>query len=198
MNHSSRRIIGITGGVGMGKSTVSHYLADTYHLPVLDADLYAREAVEPGSPVLLNIAERYGTGLLLPDGSLDRRRLGEIIFNDPGERNWLEQQIHPYVRDRLLDDLHLSDQPTVVVVIPLLFEAQMAELVTEIWVVRSSLEQQQQRIRERDRLSPEQIQARINSQMAIAQKVSQADVVLENSTTLEALYQQVDAAIGGR
>jgi dephospho-CoA kinase len=179
----------------MGKSTVSRYLAETYQLPILDADLYAREAVEPGSPVLLKIVERYGTELL-PEGSLDRRRLGDIVFSDPVERGWLEQQIHPYVRDRITADLQiLSSQPTVVVVVPLLFEAQMTQLVTEIWVVRSNPEQQRQRMMERDRLSPEQIQARINSQMAIEQKVAQADVVLENSTTLEALYRQIDRAI---
>jgi dephospho-CoA kinase len=195
VNHISQRVIGLTGGVSMGKSTVSHYLAGTYQLPILDADLYAREAVEPGSSVLLKIVERYGTELL-PSGSLDRRRLGEIIFNDPVERRWLEQQIHPYVRDRIITDLQtLRSQPIVVAVIPLLFEAQMTELVTEIWVVRSNSQQQQQRMMARDRLSPEQIQARINSQMAIEQKVAQADVVLDNSTTLEALYQQIDEAI---
>ncbi|NJR65792.1 MAG: dephospho-CoA kinase [Leptolyngbyaceae cyanobacterium CRU_2_3] len=183
----------------MGKSTVSHYLDLTYQLPVLDADLYAREAVEPGSQGLANIAERYGAELLLPDGSLDRRRLGEIIFSNSTERAWLEQQIHPYVRDRITTHLQsLNHAPVVVVVIPLLFEARMTEIVTEIWVVRSSLARQQQRIMERDRLSLEQIQARIASQMAIEQKVAQADVVLDNSTTLEALYQQIDAAIQGK
>jgi dephospho-CoA kinase len=194
----------------MGKSTVSNYLA-ARHLPVLDADLYAREAVDLGSPILAKIAERYGTSLLLPDGSLDRRRLGEIIFSNAAEKLWLEQQIHPYVRDRIMAELQrLVDQPVaaqtvtaqpvaaqpVVVVIPLLFEAQMTDLVTEIWVVRSDLAQQQRRIMERDRLSLEQAHARISSQMPIEQKISQADVVLDNSATLENLYQQVDEAIG--
>ncbi|MBI4785139.1 MAG: dephospho-CoA kinase [Oscillatoriophycideae cyanobacterium NC_groundwater_1537_Pr4_S-0.65um_50_18] len=189
-----RRIIGLTGGVGMGKSTVSNYLAR--RLPVLDADLYARDAVALGSPILAAIADRYGADLLLTEGTLDRRRLGEIIFSDAVEKRWLEQQIHPYVRDRISSELQrLSDQPIVVVVVPLLFEAQMTDLVTEIWVVRSDGVQQQQRMIERDRLTPEQAQIRIDSQMPIAQKIAQADVVLDNSTTLESLYQQVDRAL---
>lgn len=115
-----RRIIGLTGGVGMGKSTVSNYLAR--RLPVLDADLYARDAVALGSPILAAIADRYGADLLLTEGTLDRRRLGEIIFSDAVEKRWLEQQIHPYVRDRISSELQrLSDQPIVVVVVPLLF-----------------------------------------------------------------------------
>ena len=176
----------------MGKSTVSNYLAR--HFPILDADLYAREAVALGSPILAKIADRYEDSLLLPDGNLDRRRLGKIIFSDTAEKLWLEQQIHPYVRDRITTELQKLTR-NVVVVIPLLFEAQMTDLVTEIWVVRSDLAQQQQRMMERDRLTLLQAQARISSQMAIEQKVAQADVVLNNSTTLENLYQQVDQAL---
>lgn len=95
------RIIGLTGGIGSGKTTVSHYLATTYQLPVLDADTYARVTVQLGSPVLKAIAERYGSDILLPDGTLNRQQLGQIVFSSPDERRWLEQQIHPYVRDRL-------------------------------------------------------------------------------------------------
>lgn len=197
-NHSSQRIIGITGGVGMGKTTVSDYLAQIYQLPVLDADLYARQSVEPGSEVLAEIVERYGSSILLPDRQLDRGRLGEIVFSSPAERLWLEKQIHPYVRDQMQADLQKLDpenNPVVVLVVPLLFEARMTHLVTEIWVVRSPEEQQLDRIRQRDRLDLEQIQARIDSQMAIAKKSERADVILDNSSTLEALFQQVDIVL---
>ena len=119
------RIIGLTGGIGTGKSTVSHYLTTAYHLPVLDADIYAREAVQLGSPVLKAIAQRYGSDILLADGTLNRRQLGQIVFSSPDERRWLEQQIHPYVRDRILAEINTlerSHSPTVVLVVPLLFE----------------------------------------------------------------------------
>lgn len=191
----NQRVIGITGGVGMGKTTVSDYLATVHQLPVLDADLYAREAVDPGSSVLEALVQRYGA-VLQPDGTLDRRRLGEIIFAEPAERLWLERQIHPFVRDRIRAELHkLREAPIVVAVIPLLFEACMTDLVTEIWVVQSSLTQQQQRILKRDRLDLEQVHRRIASQMPIEEKIAQADVVLKNSSTVEALQQQVEAAL---
>ena len=190
-----KRIIGLTGGIGTGKTTVSNYLANTYQLPILDADIYARDAVQPGSPVLNQIITRYGSEVQFPDRTLNRKRLGEIIFPNPEERQWLEQQIHPYVRDRIESQLNILESPTVVLVIPLLFEANMTDLVTEIWVVCCSVEQQIQRIRERDRLSLEQAQSRLNSQLPLAEKVARADVVLDNSSTRDSLLQQVDRAL---
>jgi len=173
---------------------VSNYLANTHQLPVLDADIYAREAVQLGSPVLSKIAERYA-GIQLPDGTLNRKRLGEIVFSNPTERQWLEQQIHPYVRSRFESELNRLVAPTIVLVIPLLIEAGMTDLVSEIWVVSCSPEQQLQRLIERDRLSLEQAQYRLNSQLPIEEKIARADVVLNNSSTREALLKQVDLAL---
>lgn len=189
-----KRIIGLTGGIATGKTTVSNYLAHRYQLPVLDADIYAREAVQVGSPIHSKICDRYGSGVQLPDGTLNRKRLGEIVFSNPAQRQWLEQQIHPYVRDRFQSELNTLVAPTVVLVVPLLFEAGMTDLVTEIWVVSCSAEQQLRRMIERDRLSLEQAQFRINSQIPLEEKVARADVVLDNSSTPEALLKQVDLA----
>jgi len=197
----SQRVIGLTGGIGMGKTTVSNYLADSHHLTVLDADLFAREAVAPESPILTAISERYGSGILLADGALDRKRLGDIVFSSPAERLWLEQQIHPYVRDRLEHALHTPPlnnptlHPILVVVIPLLFEARMTDLVTETWVVQCPEAQQLNRIMQRDGLTLEQAQMRLSSQMAIQKKAARADVILDNATDLIYLYQQIDRAI---
>ncbi len=190
---STQRLIGLTGGIASGKTTVSNYLATAYQLLVLDADIYAREAVSVGSPALIAIARRYGGEILLPDGTLNRQRLGEIVFNSPQERRWLEQLIHPAVRDRLVEAISLS--PHMVLVIPLLFESGMTDLVTEIWVVHCSQQQQIERLMQRSKLTPEAAQARIDSQMPLAEKCDRADVVLDNSSTLEVLLQQVDAAI---
>ncbi len=196
MSQSPTRIIGITGGIGSGKSTVSNYLADVYKLPVLDADIYARLAVQTGSPILSQIVARYGSDILLPSSTLNRRSLGEIVFSSPTERQWLEQQIHPYVRRCLETELKSISQQcsTAVLVVPLLFEAGMTDLVTEIWVVYCSPTQQLERLMERDGLTLEQAQARINSQMPIQEKCDRATVVLDNSSTLEALLTQVDKA----
>ncbi len=202
--NSSVRIIGLTGGIAMGKTLVSEYLATDYKLPILDADIYARDAVLPGGLVLQGMVERYGSGVLLSDRSLNRQRLGEIIFSSPAERLWVEQCIHPYVRDRLVQAICTSPlndprkHPIIVMVVPLLFEARMTDLVTETWVVTCSDAQQIERLMTRDRLTLEQAQVRINSQMEITKKKVQATVVLNNSSTPEALYRQVDRHIAQR
>lgn len=197
------RLIGLTGGISTGKTTVSNYLAGTYPFAIWDADVYAREAVQPDSPVLRRIVSRYGSGILLSDGSLDRQQLGSLVFDNLTELQWLEQQIHPIVRDRFLQNIEKLRQEeedaekTAILVIPLLFEANLTNLVSEIWVVSCSPEQQRQRLIQRAQgsLTPEQAQLRIDSQIPLAEKCRQADVVLDNSSTLEALYQQVDEAI---
>jgi dephospho-CoA kinase len=192
---NSPRIIGLTGGIGMGKTTVSNYLAQK-HLPILDADLYAREAVQTGSPAFAKIVDRYSPKILLPDGTLDRSQLGEIIFNQPLERAWLEEQIHPDVRQVLSRerDRLIQKFETIVLVVPLLFEAEMTDLVTETWVVSCPLDQQIKRLIQRG-LTKEQAQARINTQMAIAEKCERSQVILDNSSTLEHLLRQIDSAL---
>jgi len=191
----TKRIIGLTGNIATGKTTVTNYLASAYNLPILDADIYAREAVSLGSPILGAIAQRYGEEILLPDGSLNRQKLGEIIFNCQDERKWVENLIHPYVRDRFLKAIAQSSSQTLVLVVPLLFEAEMTNLVTEIWLVSCSQEQQLQRLIQRNHLNREQAQARINSQLSIKEKVAYAHVVLDNFSTLEVLLKQIDVAL---
>lgn len=189
------RIIGLTGGIATGKTTVANYLADVYHLPILDADIYAREAVKPESAILARIVERYGSKIVLPDGTLNRPELGKIIFSNEQERSWLEAQIHPFVRDRLIYNSQIIAEnlgDSIVMVVPLLFESKMTDLVTEIWVVNCPLDRQIERLIARDRLTQEQAMNRINSQMPLSEKCDRADIVLDNSSTLEFLLQQVD------
>lgn len=192
----NKRIIGLTGGIATGKSTVANYLANAYHLPIFDADIYARDAVAVGTPILNAIAQRYGQQILLPDGSLNREKLGAIIFPQPDERHWVESLIHPYVVDRF-EQAIIAQSPSqkLILVIPLLFEAQMTDLVTEIWVVRCSELQQLQRLMQRNHLTPEQAQARINSQLSLTEKAARATVVLDNSSTPESLLKEVDIAL---
>lgn len=191
-----QRRIGLTGGIATGKSTVSQYLATHHHLPVFDADLYAREAVAPGSQILARISDRYGSTMLLANGQLDRARLGQRVFQDAEERGWLEAQIHPYVRDRIVQTCtETVDQPIVVVAIPLLFEAQMTDLVTEVWVVTCTLEQQVQRLMARNGLTEKDSCDRIHSQMSLATKIARADVVLDNSQDPDHLWPQINHAL---
>lgn len=191
----SKRLIGLTGGIGTGKSTVSNYLSQKYHLPILDADIYAREAVATGSSILKNIFERYGDRVKLTNDILDRTALGEIIFDDPQEKQWLENQIHPFVRRRFDRELQHLKEPTVVLSIPLLFEAELTDMVTEIWVVNCDRQLQIARLQQRNGLTPEQALTRINNQLPLFQKVASADVVINNNSSLENLYTQIDRAI---
>lgn len=189
-----QRKIGITGGIATGKTTVCDYLHDRYGIPVLDADLYAREAVAPQGKILPRIFQRYGDRLKTPTGTLDRQALGEIIFQDPQEKRWLECQIHPEVRRHFLQGLRLlPPQGTVVLAIPLLFEAQMTDLVTEIWVVACDPDQQRQRLQHRNGLTFSQAITRIQAQMPLAEKIKRAHCVIHNGGTIAALHRQVDA-----
>lgn len=190
-----KRVIGLTGGIATGKTTVADYLADAYDLPILDADIYAREAVAVNSPLLEQIVKRHGEEILLTDGSLNREKLGEIIFNQQQERLWIDDLIHPYVGDRLSLGIKETSAKTLVAVVPLLFEAGMTDLVTEIWVVSCSKKQQLERLIQRNQITPEQAQARINSQIPLTDKTKKADVVLDNNSNAEKLLQQVDIAI---
>jgi dephospho-CoA kinase len=188
------RLIGITGGIGTGKSTVTKYLQTRYNLPIWDADLYARSAVAVGSPILPEISQRYGMDILQPDGTLDRRRLGEIIFANVDERQWVEAHIHPYVRNCFETEINnFNPNGTAVLAIPLLFEAQMTDLVTEIWVVGCDRTTQLQRIITRDKMTKTAAETRIQSQMSLAEKTALADVNLDNSTTIADLERQIDA-----
>ncbi|MFY7798217.1 MAG: dephospho-CoA kinase [Dolichospermum sp.] len=191
----NKNLIGLTGGIATGKSTVANYLATVYNLPILDADIYARNAVSFGSPILSKIVEKYGEDIIFNDGSLNRGKLGEVIFNVPEERHWVESLIHPYVRSCFDKAIQESSANTLILVIPLLFEANLEGLVNQIWVVSCSEQQQLERLMARNNLTAEQAAARINSQLPIAEKIARADVNLDNSSNLESLLQQIDRVI---
>ncbi len=192
-----RRIIGLTGGIATGKSTVSDYLASRYGLPVLDADVYARQAVAPGSEILAAIGDRYGAGILLPTGMLDRQQLGQIIFHNAAEKAWLEKQIHPFVRARFTEiTATFSPEQTLVYAIPLLFEAKLTHLVSETWVAFCDPTQQKERLMQRSQLSASEAQTRIDAQMSLAEKCQRADHALDNSASKEDLFTQIDSLIG--
>ncbi|MEN9219957.1 MAG: dephospho-CoA kinase, partial [Thermostichales cyanobacterium GMQP_bins_62] len=173
----TQRLIGLTGSLGSGKTTAATYLRHR-SIPVFDADQVARHLLTPGSPILETVINHFGPTILDPQGNLDRLTLAEIIFRDPQERRWLEQLIHPQVRQQAQEFIAKHQDPVVVLDVPLLFEAGMEDLVTEIWVVSCGCEQQWQRLRRRHpHWSPEHIQARLAQQWPLAEKVARADRV---------------------
>ncbi len=187
----SQRRIGLTGGIATGKSSAGQWLASVAGLPVLDADHYAREALAPGSPGAGAVLERYGAAMLespgaIPGageaaGALDRSALGGIVFNDPVERRWLEQLVHPLVRARFDQELAaLADAPVLVLMVPLLFEAGLTGLCSEVWLVDCDEDQQLQRLIARDQCSEAEAQARIAAQWPLARKRPLADALISN------------------
>ena len=181
-----QRRIGLTGGIATGKSTVGRWL-EQLGLPVLDADVYAREALSPDSEATHAVLKRYGSrvqaaGSPEQGAVIDRTALGGIVFHDPAERAWLEALIHPLVRKRFEGELcALRNQPTVVLMIPLLFEAGLEELCSEIWLVDCTEHQQLERLMQRDGLTEAEAQARISAQWAMERKRALADRLIENT-----------------
>ncbi|BAY51390.1 hypothetical protein NIES2134_110220 [Thermostichus vulcanus NIES-2134] len=173
---------------------VAGYLQRQYGVPIVDADVLARQVVAVGTPIYQAIVDRYGDGICRRDGTLDRSRLGEIVFAQPQERQWLEAQIHPAVVAEMEQAMATCDQPLMALVIPLLFEAHLEGLVDHIWVVATPPEQQLARLQQRDRLSAHAAGQRLASQLPLEEKIRRADTVLWNTGSLEELYRQVDQA----
>ena len=192
----AQRRIGLTGGIATGKSTASQLLEQRHGLPLLDADVFARKALEPESPGSEAVLQRYGEQVAAKSGVIDRRALGTLVFNDPAERHWLEQLVHPLVRQRFDAELaRLAAIPTMVLVIPLLFEAGLTDLCTETWLVDCDESQQLQRLMQRDRLSIDAALARTAAQWPLARKRTLADVVISNRSDNECLAQQLALAL---
>jgi dephospho-CoA kinase len=189
MASTPQRRIGLTGGIASGKSSVGRLLA-ARGLPVLDADVYAREALAPGSPGAQAVLTHYGT--------LDRAALGRIVFADGAERQWLEELVHPLVRARFATELErLEAAPVVVLMIPLLFEAGLEALCSEVWLVDCEESQQLARLMARDQFSEADARARIGAQWPLARKRGLADVVIDNSRAAADLADQVALALAG-
>jgi len=187
--------IGLTGGIACGKSTVSSMLVRRGAL-LVDADQIAREVVEPGTPVLASVIERFGADLLLPDGSLHRKKLGERIFGDQEARKALEGLLHPPIRAMMrarMEAYAASDPDKLVVVdVPLLYESKLQGMFEQVMVVYIPRELQLQRLMGRDKLTKEQAEKRLASQMPIEEKRALADYIIDNSGSLEDTERQID------
>lgn len=187
--------IGLTGGIATGKSTVSSMLIRKGAL-LVDADVIARDVMLPGHPVLAEVAAYFGQDVIQADGQLDRKMLGEIIFNDDKKRLALNGITHPAIRREIRKQMadYESAYPDrlVVVDIPLLYESELQSLFEKVMVVYVPREQQLRRLMDRDEITEERAESRLNSQMNIEQKKQMADYVIDNSGTLAETSQQVD------
>ncbi len=190
-------IIGLTGSIASGKSTVARMLKDR-GLPVVDADEIARLVVEPGSPVLRQIERTFGPESLRSDGSMDREYVGRLVFSDKDKRLELNAIIHPAIRQELTaqkDALLEAGAETVVLDIPLLFENKLHSYAEKILVVSVSPGVQLERLMARNKFTREEAEARISSQLPVAEKEAGADAVIYNNGTLDETKAQVDAVL---
>lgn len=189
--------IGLTGGIGSGKSTVAEMIK-SLSIPVIDADVIAREVVEPGEQALEDIFEEFGEQMRTEDGRLDRKKLGAVIFENDEKRTTLNNIIHPAIRKRMLEQAKTykdNGHPHVVLDIPLLFESKLEYLVDRIIVVYVDPETQLKRLLERDGSSKEEASQRISSQISIEEKRQLADEVIDNRGTREQSEQQLKAVL---
>ena len=183
--------IGLTGGIGSGKSTVADLFA-ARGVPVIDADVIARELVEPEQPALNEIVAAFGRGVLDDTGRLDRTRLRDLVFADAPGRKRLEAILHPRIRAEMERRLTESSAPYALLVIPLLFEAGQRDLVDRVLVIDVPEEQQRRRVAARDDLSTQQIDGVLAAQATRAQRRAGADDLIDNSGDPAALERQVD------
>ncbi|SDO10594.1 dephospho-CoA kinase [Halomonas shengliensis] len=186
-------IIGLTGGIASGKSTVARAFA-ALGAPWVDADDVAREVVAPGEPALAEIAKRFGARVLNDDGTLNRRELREIVFADEGERRWLESVTHPRIRERLiahLERLVADGAPYVLLVTPLLFESGQVEMVDRALVIDVPEALQIERTAARDGVDADQARRIVAAQMPRAERLARADDVLDNGGSEAEMRRQV-------
>ncbi len=184
-------IIGITGGIGSGKSAVTQRF-EQHGITVVDADLAARVIVEPGKPALQAITEHFGDDILLDNGALDRAALRSRVFSDEDQRRWLEQLTHPLIGQEILDQLEASRSPYTILSSPLLLETSQKGLANCVVVVDVPEEVQLQRAMQRDDNDEAQIRRIMAVQMARADKVERADIVIDNSGSLADLDRRVE------
>lgn len=189
------RIIGLTGGIGAGKSTVSDYLRNKGYV-ILDADQIAHEITEKGSPVLKKIAETFGAEMIMDDGNLDRKKLASVVFSNQEKKEQLEEittkRVVEIIGERLDELRQHGNYDIIFVDAPLLFESGADKLTELVWMVTADDEVRIARVMERDHASREEVVRRIANQMDNHEKIRRAQEVIDNSQGKEELYQQIE------
>ena len=183
-------VVGLTGGIGSGKSAATAIFEDL-GIDVVDADLASREAVLPGSKALDQIQKKFGNEILLEDQSLNRARLREIIFDNSEDKTWLEQLLHPEIRHIIQSKLENSSSEYVILVSPLLFETDQHKFCNTTILIDSSLNSQISRTSKRDSVSEDSVKKIISAQMSRDDKLKIAEIVINNDDSLEQLESNV-------
>jgi dephospho-CoA kinase len=185
-------VVGLTGGIAAGKSTATAFFRER-GVPVIDADEVAREVVAPGTPGLAAVVDAFGPQVLQADGTLDRRRLRDIVFADPAQRRHLENILHPLIQDEIRAQLQRLSAPYCILAVPLLVESPaLRALVQRVLVIDVPVEVQIARLMQRDGMSAAQCQAMLAAQASRTQRLEGADDVVDNATDIDTLRRQLE------
>ncbi len=184
-------VIGLTGGIASGKTTVANLFRDHFNIDIVDADIIARQVVEKGSEGLTAIEQHFGASILTDQGELNRSELRQRIFANDEEKNWVNQLLHPMIRKKMEQELEQVVSPYALLVVPLLTENNLQHMADLVLVVDVDEETQIKRTVERDNVSPQQAEAILASQASRAQRLAIADDVIVNNTQNQRLLPQI-------
>ena len=195
----NQRRIGLTGGIATGKTTIANYIRSSKNIDLLDADQFARDLIISGTSSYKNIIDKFGDSIIdnqSPSKEINRRKIKQIIFKYPEQRIWLENLLHPLIKEKMINKCqYLQDKKTLLLVVPLLFEAKFNDLCTEIWIVKCSKNVQIKRLIERDQISRKEAINIINIQMNLSQKEDKEYIVLDNEKEKSCWQKQIDNLI---
>ncbi len=183
---NNQRRIGLTGGIASGKTTITNYIRKHKNIPILDADNLSRELIKPNTYGYKKILEYFGNQIIhnknYSEKAINRKLLRNIIFKNSESKEWIEKLLHPLIKEKMIDECsQYKDHQTIILVIPLLFEAKFEDICTEIWLVKCPKEIQKKRLITRDKISEKEAYESINLQLSFEEKRKFSDIILDNS-----------------
>ena len=183
---NNQRRIGLTGGIASGKTTITNYIKKYKNIPILDADNFSRDLIKPNTYGYKKILDYFGNKIIdnknNSERSINRKLLRNIIFKDSESKEWIEKLLHPLIKEKMIEEFsQYKSTQTLVLVIPLLFEAKFEDICTEIWLVKCPRETQKKRVMVRDKISEKEAYESINLQLSFEEKRKFSDVILDNS-----------------
>ena len=183
---NNQRRIGLTGGIASGKTTITNYIRKHKNIPILDADHFSRELIKPNTYGYKKILDYFGNKIIdnksNSEREINRKLLRKIIFKHSESKKWIEKLLHPLIKERMIEECsQYKNTQTLVLVIPLLFEAKFEDICTEIWLVKCPRETQKKRLMKRDKISEKEAYDFINLQFSFEEKRKFSDIILDNS-----------------
>ena len=183
--NNKQRIIGITGGIASGKTTIAKYISNNTKIPIIDSDKIGKEELAINSDGYFKIIDHFGDNIIknpLYSREIDRKKLASIIFSDQREKEWLENNIHPIIYFRIANEIKkYKNEGIIILLVPLLFESNFTKLCNETWLIKCSKEEQLKRLIKRDQISESEAINKINSQWPLEKKILKADIIIENN-----------------